>query len=98
MTFICSAVATSTGALAPTGTRARLVGNYPNPLNPRTSIQFELVEPGDAEARALGLVTSWAYSFVLDTGLVLAYVKRKHQDAGTTFRRLEQQNLPPVVG
>jgi aminomethyltransferase len=38
------------------------------------------------EWRDLGAVTSWAYSFVLDTGLVLAYVKRKHQDEGTTFR------------
>jgi subtilisin-like proprotein convertase family protein len=42
-----SAAATSTGTQARTGTRARLVGNYPNPLNPRTSIQFELVAPGD---------------------------------------------------
>jgi aminomethyltransferase len=38
------------------------------------------------EWRDLGLVTSWAYSFVLDTGLVLAYVKRRHQAVGTTFR------------
>lgn len=38
------------------------------------------------EWRDLGVVTSWAYSFVLDTGLVLAYVKRKHQAPGTTFR------------
>jgi|SRR5688572_3760208 len=42
-----------------------------------------LVEEG--ERRELGLVTSWAYSFALDTGLVLAYVKRQHQEAGTTF-------------
>jgi folate-binding protein YgfZ len=38
------------------------------------------------EWRDLGVVTSWAYSFVLDTGLVLAYVKRRHQSAGTVFR------------
>ena len=38
------------------------------------------------EWRDLGVVTSWAYSFELDTGLVLAYVKRKHQEPGTTFR------------
>jgi hypothetical protein len=31
-------------------------------------------------------VTSWAYSFVLDTGLVLAHVKRRHQAPGTEFR------------
>jgi folate-binding protein YgfZ len=34
----------------------------------------------------LGVVSSWAYSFVLDTGLVLAYVKRRHQSPGSTFR------------
>jgi len=46
----------------------------------------QLVQPDDnGEARALGLVTSWAYSFTLDAGLVLAYVKRKHQDVGTVF-------------
>jgi folate-binding protein YgfZ len=38
------------------------------------------------EWRELGLVTSWAYSFVLDTGLVLGYVKRRHQEPGTVFR------------
>jgi hypothetical protein len=32
------------------------------------------------------VVTSWAYSFALDTGLVLGYVKRKHQAPGTVFR------------
>jgi folate-binding protein YgfZ len=40
----------------------------------------------EGEWRDLGVVTSWAYSFELDTGLVLAYVKRKHQEPGTTFR------------
>jgi aminomethyltransferase len=38
------------------------------------------------EWRDLGVVTSWAYSFVRDTGLVLAYVKRRHQAVGTRFR------------
>jgi len=38
------------------------------------------------EWRDVGVVTSWAYSFVLDTGLVLAFVKRRHQAAGTRFR------------
>lgn len=37
------------------------------------------------ETRDLGLVTSWAYSFALDGGLVLAQVKRRHQDVGTRF-------------
>jgi folate-binding protein YgfZ len=45
----------------------------------------ELALPDDPEERVLGVVTSWAYSFVLDTGLVLAYVKRKHQETGTVF-------------
>jgi len=39
----------------------------------------------DGEQRELGLVTSWAYSFALDTGLVLGYVKRHHQAPGTAF-------------
>jgi aminomethyltransferase len=39
----------------------------------------------DGERRDLGVVTSWAYSFVLDTGLVLAYVKRRSQAVGTRF-------------
>jgi glycine cleavage system aminomethyltransferase T len=30
-------------------------------------------------------VTSWAYSFALDRGMVLAYVKRRHQEVGTRF-------------
>ena len=45
----------------------------------------ELARADEDERRVLGLITSWAYSFVLDTGIVLAYVKRKHQDTGTTF-------------
>jgi folate-binding protein YgfZ len=40
-------------------------------------------------ARELGLVTSWAYSFALDGGLVLAYVKRQHQEPGTRFDLLD---------
>jgi len=37
------------------------------------------------ELRDLGVVTSWAYSFALDTGAALAFVKRRHQAPGTTF-------------
>jgi len=40
----------------------------------------------EGEWRDLGVVTSWAYSFVLDTGLVLGFVKRRHQAVGTKFR------------
>jgi folate-binding protein YgfZ len=43
------------------------------------------------EWRDLGVVTSWAYSFPLDSGQVLAYVKRRHQEPGTTFRLGEGQ-------
>ena len=39
----------------------------------------------DEPERELGLVTSWAYSFALDRGMVLAYVKRRHQEVGTRF-------------
>ena len=42
-------------------------------------------EDEHGKPQELGLVTSWAYSFVLDTGLVLAYVKRRHQEPGTEF-------------
>jgi folate-binding protein YgfZ len=45
----------------------------------------KLVRVEEGERRELGLVTSWAYSFALDTGLVLAYVKRQHQEPGTEF-------------
>jgi folate-binding protein YgfZ len=50
---------------------------------PRGTRLFELDE---GEWRDLGVVTSWAYSFALDTGVVLAYVKRRHQKEGTQFR------------
>ena len=36
--------------------------------------------------RDLGVVTSWSWSFALDTGCALAYVKRRHQAPGTSFR------------
>ncbi len=39
----------------------------------------------DGEAREVGIITSWAYSFALDTGVALGYVKRRHQALGTRF-------------
>ena len=57
----------------------------------------ELVVEEDGEMRRLGVVTSWAYSFELDTGLVLAYVKRKHQEPGTTFRLGESDATAVIV-
>jgi folate-binding protein YgfZ len=44
-----------------------------------------LLGSADGERHELGLVTSWAFSFALDTGIVLAYVKRRHQEPGTEF-------------
>ncbi len=52
----------------------------------------------DGERRDLGVVTSWAYSFVLDTGLVLAYVKRRSQAVGTTFELGDGPATAEVVG
>ena len=66
------------------GLNKRLVGlriAHAEPL-PRGT---PLVLAEDGELRELGLITSWAYSFVLDTGLALGYVKRRHQEPGTRF-------------
>ena len=49
------------------------------------------------ELRDLGLVTSWAYSFALNAGAVLAYVKRRHQEAGTVFALGEDGGDATVV-
>jgi folate-binding protein YgfZ len=54
---------------------------HDDPVEPGT----RLVVREGAEARDLGLVTTWAYSFAHDCGVVLAYVKRKHQDVGRVF-------------
>jgi len=51
----------------------------------------------DGEERDLGVVTSWAYSFALDAGLVLAYVKRRHQEPGTAFRLAGDRGRATVV-
>jgi folate-binding protein YgfZ len=67
------------------GLNKRLVAlrvSHDDPLARGTRL-FRLDE---GEWRDLGMVTSWAYSFVLDTGLALAFVKRRHQAAGTEFR------------
>lgn len=55
---------------------------HDDPIAPGT----RLFREDGGEWRDLGVATSWAYSFALDTGLVLAYVKRRHQAAGTGFR------------
>lgn len=43
-------------------------------------------DPNSGDWRDLGVATTWAYSFALDSGVVLAFIKRKHQDPGTQFR------------
>ena len=53
-------------------------------------------QDGD-DRRDLGVVTSWAYSFELDAGLVLAYVKRKHQAVGTAFELGEGRGTATIV-
>lgn len=52
-----------------------------DPVPPGTRLLRTL----DGEVRDLGLVTSWAYSFEHDSGLVLGYVKKRHQEPGTVF-------------
>jgi folate-binding protein YgfZ len=56
-----------------------------------------LLREDGGEWRELGLVTSWAYSFVLDTGLALGYVKRRHQEPGTVLRLGEGPATATVV-
>ncbi|MFN0007493.1 MAG: YgfZ/GcvT domain-containing protein [Planctomycetota bacterium] len=45
-----------------------------------------LLREDEGELRDLGVVTSWAYSFALNGGAALGYVKRRHQEPGTVFR------------
>lgn len=69
------------------GLNKRLVGlavSHDDPV-PRGTRLYRYDEE-KREWRDLGVTTSWAYSFVHDTGLVLAYVKRRHQAVGTIFR------------
>jgi folate-binding protein YgfZ len=60
----------------------RLKVSHDDPVASGTRLTREL----EGEVRDLGVVTSWAYSFAADGGVVLGYVKRKHQDAGTVFQ------------
>ena len=43
-------------------------------------------DPDSGEWRDLGVATTWAYSFAHDCGVILAFVKRKHQEPATEFR------------
>lgn len=59
----------------------RLRVSHDDPVPPGT----RLLRDVNGEMRDLGVVTTWAYSFKEDGGVVLGYVKRKHQDPGTEF-------------
>jgi aminomethyltransferase len=66
------------------GLNKRLVGlriSHSDPVARGT----RLVLDEEGERRELGVITSWAYSFALDTGLALGYAKRRHQKPGTIF-------------
>ncbi len=63
----------------------RLTTDEPLPRGTR------LLRQDEGNWRDLGVVTSWAYSFALDTGLALAYVKRRHQEPGTQFAAVPPQ-------
>jgi len=56
-----------------------------------------LLREDEGQLRDLGVVTSWAYSFVLDGGVALGYVKRRHQDPGTVFRLGETTGEATIV-
>jgi folate-binding protein YgfZ len=51
----------------------------------------------EGERRDLGVVTSWAYSFALDAGIALAYVKRRHQEPGTVFQLDETGQVATII-
>ena len=55
-----------------------------DPVPPGTRLLQPDADP-QKPPRDLGVTTSWAYSFARDKGVVLAYVKRKHQAPGTTL-------------
>lgn len=61
--------------------------DHDDPVEPGTRLMKQ--DPDSGEWRDLGATATWAYSFALDCGVVLAYVKRKHQDDGTVFRLAE---------
>ncbi|MEZ5976475.1 MAG: glycine cleavage T C-terminal barrel domain-containing protein [Planctomycetota bacterium] len=67
-----------------------------DPVAPGTRL-FGAPETPGGEARDLGVVTTWAWSFALDGGVVLAYVKRKHQEPGTQFALGEGDRTATIV-
>lgn len=60
----------------------RLRVSHDDPVAPGTRIMRSI---DGGEPRDLGVVTTWAYSFEADGGVVLGYIKRRHQETGTEF-------------
>ncbi len=58
--------------------------DHDDPIPRGTRLHRE--DPDSDEWRDLGVATTWAYSFAHDCGVILAFVKRKHQESGTLFR------------
>lgn len=56
-----------------------------------------LIKGEGEEARDIGMVTSWAYSFLHDTGLVLAYIKKRNQEPGMSFRFEDRPGLATIL-
>ncbi len=78
------------------GLNKRLVGlkiSHDDPVARGT----RLFRDEDGERRDLGLITSWAYSFALDTGLALGFVKRRHQKPGTRFHVGDSAAIAEIV-
>lgn len=67
-----------------------------SPVPPGTRLMRQTDGP-DSDWRDLGVVTTWTYSFAADHGVVLAYVKRKHQNQGTTFRLAEGPDTATIL-
>lgn len=69
--------------------------SHDDPVAPGTKLERH--DAAKDEWRALGVVTSWAYSFELDGGIVLAYVKRRHQAVATEFRLNDGSGTSTIV-
>ena len=69
--------------------------DHDDPVAPGT--QLERHDAEKDEWRNLGVATSWAYSFELDGGLLLAYVKRRHQAVGNEFRLTGDAGTATIV-
>lgn len=51
----------------------------------------------NGEPRQIGIITTWAYSFVLDAPIALAFVKRRHQKSGTVLTVADGSGTATIV-